>query len=142
MSTPSARAAINTHLAYGDGGCPEVFTVLANVGSITSSMSLTVQDVTSHSTDVPWRQKFPTLLDGGDLSFDLFFVPDDPNHKTALGFFLNRDIKDWKMTFPNSSGANFTFQGFFSKFGAGEKVDDVIRVPVTLTVTGPVYANY
>lgn len=141
--TPSARAAINTLLQFGDGNSPEVFTTLANVGTITGpSLALTVQDVTSHSTALPWREKFPTLLDGGDLMFDLFFIPDDPALKTAIGFFLNRAIKDWKLIYPNSSGVNDTFQGFFSKFGQALKVDDVIRVNVTLTITGPVYRNY
>lgn len=143
MSSPNARAAINTLLQFGDGASPEVFTTLANVGTITGpSLALTVQDVTSHSTSLPWREKFPTLLDGGDLTFDLFFIPDDPALKTAIGFFLNRAIKDWKLIYPNSSGVNDTFMGFFSKFGQALKVDDVIRVNVTLTITGPVYRNY
>ncbi len=143
MPTPNARAAINTLLQYGDGGSPEVFQTLANVGTITGPpLSLTVQDVTSHSTGTPWREKFPTLLDGGDLTFDLFFIPDDPGLKTAMGFFLNRNIKDWKLIYPNSSGVNDTFQGFFSKFGQALKVDDVIRVTVSLTITGQVYRNY
>jgi len=50
-------------------------------------------------------------------------------------------IKDWKLTFPNSSGVNFFFEGFISKFGSTEKVDDVLRAAITLTVTGVVTPN-
>jgi len=51
-------------------------------------------------------------------------------------------IKDWKLTFPNSDGVNFFFEGFISKFGSTEKVDDVLRAAITLTVTGVVTPNY
>lgn len=144
-TTPIARAAINTLLQYGNGACPEVFTTIPNVGSITGpGLSRTVQDVTSHSTLVPWRQKFPTLNDGGDLTFDLFYIPDDAAHKAVLAMAVDTvsPVKDWKLTFPNSAGVNFFFQGFISKFGTAEKVDDVLRSAITLTVTGQVTPNY
>jgi hypothetical protein len=145
MPTEIARAAINTLLQYGNGGCPETFTTIPNVGSITGpGLSRTVQDVTSHSTGQPWRQKFPTLNDGGDLTFDLFYIPNDDAHKAVLAMAVDTvdPIKDWKLTFPNSDGVNFFFEGFISKFGSTEKVDDVLRAAITLTVTGVVTPNY
>lgn len=125
MPTEIARAAINTLLQYGDGGCPEAFTTIPNLGSITGpGLSRTVQDVTSHSTLQPWRQKFPTLNDGGDLTFDLFYIPDDATHKIVLAMAVDTvdPIKNWRLTFPNSSGVNFFFEGFISKFGATERL--------------------
>jgi hypothetical protein len=145
MSTEIARAAINTLLQYGNGSCPESFTTIPNVGSITGpGLSRTVQDVTSHSTGQPWRQKFPTLNDGGDLTFDLFYIPNDDTHKAVLAMMIDTvdPIKDWTLTFPNSDGVNFFFEGFISKMSFMEKVDDVIRANVTLTVTGVVVPNY
>lgn len=140
MSIPRAVAAINTLLQYGDGASPETFVTIANVSSINGpSFSLTVQDVTSHSTGYPWRDKFPTLLDAGDLTFDLFWDPADPAHETVFGFFVNRTTLDLRLKFPADSNAQsktYSFQGFFSKWGGTEKVDDVIRAACTITLTG------
>lgn len=149
MSTPIAKAAINTLLQYGNGASPEVFTTIPNMGSISGPpIARVVQDVTSHSAAVPWRERFPTLLDGGDITFDIFYIPNDATHQAVLALLLNvaSPIVDWRLTFPNSiavtGNVNFFFTGFLSKMTFVEKVDDVIRASCTLAVTGQIVANY
>ena len=72
----TARAAINTLLQVGNGSSPEAWTTVANVSSISGpGFSSQVEDVTTHSNANPWREKIPTLLDAGELSFEVFVHP-------------------------------------------------------------------
>lgn len=142
MTTPIAVAAINTYLQLGDGMSPEGYTTLANVASITGpGLAANVVDVTSHSNANPWRQKITTLLDPGDVSFDLYFVPNDTGHKALLALFTSRSggvASPFALSFPTTASRTvWTFNGWVSKFSTTEPVDNVIKAAVTITITGP-----
>lgn len=153
-SIPMAQPAMNTLIKFGDGGSPELFNIVANVGDITGpSMSAAIVDVTSHSTGVPWRQKIPTLLDSGSLTFPLFFVPssDGPSggiigHNAISGImklFIDRgqngiagDPINMQVVFPDVPATTYHLQGFITNFVLHEAVADVIKGDITLTLTG------
>ncbi len=143
-TTPQALGAQNTLLKYGNGLSPETFVTLANVSSIKGlTAQATIVDVTSHSTGVPWRQKQPTLLEGGDLTFDLFFIPSDAGHQTFMEFFVNRGKAgasgtpvDWQLVFPDANATTWAFTGFVTKMDFTEAVADVVKASCTITVTG------
>lgn len=136
-STAIALPSINTLLGRGDGGSPETFPTVANVSSINGlSLSAKVDDVTSHSTGVPWRQKIATLLDAGDLTVDVFFVPGASNHRALLSDFTLRITRDWRITFPDVGGTFFQCQMFISKLSFKAPVDGVLTASMTLTATG------
>ena len=137
MGTPIAVPAINTLLQYGDGNSPPAYTTVANVSDINGlSLAATVQDVTSHSTTVPWREKITTLLDAGDLTTKVYFVPDDAGHRLLLSFFTARDQVSWRLVFPDQDATKYTFQGYISKFSQSEPVAGVIEAAMTITATG------
>src|SRR5271170_1549297 len=133
--TAPANPAINTFLQLGNGQSPETFNTVANVGTINGpTMSLNVVDVTSHSTGVPWREKIGTLLDQGDLTFDLYFIPNDAGHQALLAQFVSRQTADWQLSFPTSpSRTVWGLHGFISKFSTSEPVDNVIKASMTIT---------
>jgi hypothetical protein len=137
-TTIPANPAINTFLQLGNGLSPETFTTVANVGTIGGpGLSLNVVDVTSHSTLVPWRQKIGTLLDQGDLTFDCYFIPNDPGHQALLAQFVSRLTADWQLSFPTSPTRTvWGLHGFISKFSMSEPVDNVIKASITMTGTG------
>jgi Lambda phage tail tube protein, TTP len=151
-----ALPAINTLLQVGQGNSPETFNTIANVSSITGpSLAGNVVDVTSMSTGVPWRQKIVTLLEGGEVSFDIFWIPELQSgggiegHVNLLTLFVNRGQSgvagtpiDFRMVFPDQDASTYTFQGFVSKLSLTEKVDDVVRAACTITITGQVGFPY
>lgn len=147
MTTPLALPAIGTLLAYGDGNSPEVYTLITNDSSITGlGLSVNMVDVTNHSQGNPWRNKVPTLLDSGDISFDMFFIPNDAGHKALLLLFTNRGLATagtpipFRQTFPDTAATKWYFQGFISKMSFSEAVDNVVKASVTITTTGiPVF---
>lgn len=144
-SAPIGLPAIGTLLQYGNGTSPESFTTIANVTSITGpSLAATVVDVTTMSTLDAWRQKLVTLKDGGDVSFDLIWIPSSAALKAILQLFNTRGQGsagipiDFRLVFPDVGGTTYSFSGFFSKFGFTEAVADVVRAKVDITITGAV----
>jgi|SRR6185369_8462708 len=142
MSTAAAQPAINTLLKLGNGASPEVFTTIANVGDLSGpGLQATVVDVTSHSTGVPWREKITTLLDGGDLSVPLYFIPSDTGHKQLLSIFTEKNgttngLRNYKLVFPDGAATTYAFSAYISKFSLKEPVAGVIEAAVTFTLTG------
>lgn len=153
---PIGIPAINTLLKVGNGASPEVYSTIANVGDITGpGLSSTVVDVTSHSTGNPWREKLITLLDNGDITFPLFFVPasDGPPVGTdpfghspqggVLALFTSRGQGgvagvpyNFALEYPDGLGTTDYFTGFVSKFSEKAAVAGVLMADVTITLTG------
>lgn len=144
MSTPLALPAIGTLLEYGSGGSPETWTLITNDSSITGlGLSVNMVDVTNHSQGNPWRNKVPTLLDSGDISFEMFFIPSDSGHKALLALYTGRGLASgagtpipFRQTFPDTAATKWYFQGFISKLNFTEPVDNVVKAMVTITTTG------
>lgn len=139
MSTPIALPAINTFLKLGDQGSPENFNTIANVGDITGpGLAAAVVDVTSHSNPDPWRRKITTLLDAGQLSFKLYFIPGDTGHKQLLTVFTGRELRDYQMEFPEAvSYPTWSFSAYISKFSITATVAGVIEASCTFDIVGP-----
>jgi Lambda phage tail tube protein, TTP len=150
-----ALPAINTLIQVGQGNSPETFFTIANVSSISGpQLSGNVVDVTSMSTGVPWRQKIITLLEGGDVSFDIFWIPELQSgngiegHVNLLTLFVQRGLGqagapiDFRLVFPDQDASTYTFQGFVQKLSLTEKVDDVVRAACTIVITGQVGFPY
>lgn len=146
-----AQPAINTLLKIGNLGSPITFNTIANVGDMSPAigMKADIVDVTSHSTTVPWRQKITTLLDNGDLSFKLFFIPSSagsdgtPNTPYGhdgtnglLAVFTGRQLREYQLVFPDAAATTYYFQGYISKFNITSKVAGVLEADVTITLTG------
>jgi len=139
---PAALAAINTLLQVGDGNSPESYFTVANIGDMNMfTMSTDVVDVTSHSTGVPWSQKFATLLNAGEITAPCFFVPSSTNsgavlgHEELLYLFTSRAIRPWRIVFPDSGPTIWSCQGFMSKFSAKAPVKGVETADITITLT-------
>lgn len=142
-STAIAIPAINTLLQYGDGGSPEVWTTVANVGDIAGpTMKSTIQDVTSQSTGDYWRLKIQTLMDAGEISAPLYFVPNSAGHQALLEIFAGRSGNTgnpgyWRLLFPVAAGSvPWIFQGWLSQFSMKEPVAGVIEAAIIITLTG------
>lgn len=144
-----AQPSINTLLKVGDKGSVEKFHTVANVGDLSGlTLSANVVDVTSHSTDVPWRQKIVTLLDAGDLTLPLYFVPssgepagdsDPMGHDFTNGLgsiFTARERRNYKLVFPDEAETTWAFEAYISKFTMKASVAGVLEATVTFVATG------
>ena len=136
----NAIAAYGTLLQVGDGAGPEVFTTIAEVKSISGpSFSSEVIDVTTHSSAAAgaWREKIASLIDPGELSFDINLVPTDTQHVALRTDMVNRTKRNFKIVFPDSGTTTWQIAGFVTGFEVNAETDGVLEASLTLTLTDP-----
>lgn len=139
-----AIAAYGTLLKRGDGGSPETFTTIAEVKSISGpNMSSDVIDVTTHSSAAAgaWREKIASLIDPGELSFDINLIPASSGHISLRTDFVNRTKRNFKIQFPDVGLTTWSVEGIVTGFECEAPTDDVLAASITITITkAPVFA--
>jgi len=134
----NAVSAYGTLLKIGDGGGPEVFTTLGEVKGIEGpTMETEVIDVTTHSSAAAgaFREKLATLIDAGEVTFDLNLVPGDTQHDALRADQLGRTPRNFELWFPSSVSADIEFEAVVTNMPLSFPVDGPIESSVTLTIT-------
>lgn len=135
----SATSAFGTLLKIGDGGSPESFATIAEVKDISGpSMELATEDVTSHSSTNGWREFIATLLDAGEVSFDINFVPTATTHSYSAGLlkdYANKTKRNFQIVFSGGS-PTWTFSAFVTGFEPSMPVEGANTASITLKITG------
>jgi predicted secreted protein len=129
-------------VARGDGASPEVFTKIAELIDL-SPPSLAKDSVEMTHTDSPdgFREFIPGLKDGGEFTATVNLVPGAATQHNASGGALNDYInettaRNWRITFPGSPAATWTFKAFITSFEAATPMDDKMTFAITFKVTG------
>lgn len=132
-----AIAAYGSALKRGDGGSPETFTTVAECKSMDWEISSDVIDVTTHSSAAAgaFREKISSLIDAGEISFDINLVPDLAAHVALRTDLTSRVARNWKIVFPNPALTTWSFTGVVTTFGIGMPTDDVLSASITITLT-------
>ncbi len=145
--TVNALKAKGVLLQRGDGGGPEAFVTVAEVTNITGpGLSQEMIDVTSHESP-DYREYIPGIGDGGEVTFDLNYIPDNASHDATAGI-----LKDWedqlsgvlstprnyKLVWTDVSNTEWIFPAWLSSFepGANASGTEKLLASVTLKVTG------
>ena len=117
-----------------------VFTTLAEVKSMSGpSMSISVLDVTTHSSAASgaYMEKRPSLIDPGDYSFTINFIPASAGHKAMLADFTTRSLANYKTVYPDPGLTEHTFSNaFISKFSIKADTAGILEADITLTLSG------
>lgn len=132
--------AYGTLLQVGDGGSPEAFTTVAEVTEISGpSLALDPLDVTSHESPGAFREFVGGLLDGGEVSFTINYVPTGSTHDASTGLIADmiaRTVRNFQVIFPDVGATQWSFAALITAFEPAEPVDDRLSAEVTLKVTG------
>ncbi len=136
----SAEFAQGTLLKGGDGAETEVFTTIAEVLDISGpGLSMEPVDATSHDSD-GWKEFIAGLKDGGDVSFDIQYIPSNATHKNASGGVLydfdQRTLRNFQLVFPDSGSTTWTFAAFVTGFEPQAPVEDKLTASLTLKISG------
>lgn len=139
MST-GAIAAYGTLLKVGDGGTSETFTTIAEVRDISGpSLSADVKDVTSHDSEDGWDESITTILRGGEVTFNVNFVPTDTTHSYSSGLIndmVDRTKRNFQLVFPDSGSTTWNFAALVTGFETTANVADELTADVTLKISG------
>ena len=140
MAAGDGIAAYGSLLQRGNAATPEIFTTIAEVTNISGpSLSQEAIDVTSHSSSGAFREKVGGLLDGGEVTLDVNFVPTGATHKEAEGGLLkdmtDRTVNNYKLIF-SDVGTYWIFPALVTGFVPDMAVEGKLGAAVTLTVSG------
>ena len=137
--TTGALAAYSALLKIGNGATSEAFTAIAEVRDIEGpELELETKEVTSHDSG-GWREYIGTLLTGGEVSFDLNFIPTDATHSYSAGLIddmVTRTRRNFQLVFPDSESTTWEFAALVTGFKPSAGVEDELAAEVTLQVTG------
>ncbi len=132
--------AYGTLLQSGDGQAPETFTTIAEVTEIGGpSLVLDPLDVTSHESPGAFREFVGGLLDGGEVTFTINYVPTAGTHDGTTGLVADmvaRTVRNYQLIFPDVGLTQWDFSALVTAFEPAEPVDDRLSAEVTLKVTG------
>jgi hypothetical protein len=135
-------AAFGTLLKLGDtDGGGGSYTTIAEVLDIDGpSMSADTIDTTHHSSASAARQHIISLIDAGEVSFEVNFLPQDATHDENSGLiyvFKNRKKRGFQLVFdPSGTPMTLTFVGSVTGFGPSAPVEGKLTASVTLKVDG------
>jgi len=136
----NAVSSFGTLLKIGDGGDPESFTTIAEVKDISGpSLSLATEEVTNHSSPAGFREYTGTLLDAGEVTFDINFIPTDSTHNASTGLIadmVNRTKRNFQLVFPDAGNTTWQFTALVTGFELSEPVEGTLSASVTLRITG------
>jgi len=134
----NAIAAIGTLLKIGDGGSPETFTTVAEVTDISGpSLSMDTMEVTSHSTTNAFKEYLGSLLDAGEVSFSMNFIPTNATQSYTTGLikdWYNRTRRHFQLVFPDVGATTWAFTALVTKFEPKAPVDAQLSADVTLKI--------
>ncbi len=134
----NALHAHGTLLQIGDGQPTETFTTIAEVESISGpNFSLNVSEVPRQDSD--WMEVVPGLLDAGEISLDIHFVPTNATHGYSAGLLkdmTDRTLRNFKLVFPDSGATTWAFAAYVTGFEISAPGDDKLGASVTLRISG------
>lgn len=114
------------------------YTTVAEVKKVTQSGSKSdLDDITNMDSPSNFREYLPTLLDGGEFSFECLWYPGNTSQSQLRSDFNNQTLLYWKLLLSNATnGVSFT--AYVVEVDADVPVDKAVTKSFKLKVSGPV----
>ena len=113
--------------------------VIAQVRSISGwGLSMDTIDVTSHDSTGAWREFVAGLIDGGEITLDLVFDPDNTGHTNLRTDLTSRTSNTYDVRFVDPTPQIWSFTGFVTAFSPDASVDGDLTASVTIKATGAI----
>lgn len=142
MAATQGTSGFGTLLKRGDGASSEAFTTIAEVTNITGpGESLEVIDATHMESPSGYREYIPSLLDSGEVTFDLNFLPADSNQSGLRTDLTGKTKRNFQLVFTDSGTTTYSFAGYVTSFEPSAQIDDKLSASCTIKVTGPVTSS-
>jgi hypothetical protein len=135
-----AISSFGTQLKIGDGQGTEAFTTIAEVMDISGpSLSQGTQEVTPQTAPNRARVFIATLLDGGEVSFDINYEPAGATHDQTTGLIKDMTdgtLRNFQTVFPDAATTTWSFAAFITGFEPSAPVDGALTASVTFKISG------
>jgi hypothetical protein len=115
-----------------ESATPGTFTTIAEVTDITPPNE-TVNAITYGSLSSEYVQSIAGLIDPGETSFEMSFLPGSTSETQILAALRGRMAKNFRIVFPNL--ATWTFPGLVTGYEPAVPSDDRMTATVTIRLT-------
>lgn len=129
--------AFGSTLERSDMASTPTFTAIASVTALSGpEMSRNTHDVTAHDSPDAYMEFVGGLKDGGEVTFDLNWDPEDTTHASLLADFEDEDPRDYKLTLPVGTTTEWDFSAIITALGHVENHDGKLEGSATFKITG------
>ena len=80
--------------------------------------------------------RIATLKDGGEVTLDINYVPEDSTHVGVWTDMGNKTLRNWQVVWPNVAVTTWSFAAFVTGFEPSASVDDKLSASVSLKISG------
>jgi hypothetical protein len=113
-----AIASFNSELFLGGPTSPPSYTLQARIGNIKfGGIAIDIVDVSNQTSTA--HRKLATLLNPGDMTFDLYWEPASTQDETLFDLIIAAPpvLQQWKVVLAaGTDGTALLFNGYLSKF--------------------------
>ena len=136
----NALSSFGTLLKVGDGAGTEVFTTIAEVRDINGpTTTLDTEEVTSQTSANGYDEHIGTILRGGDVSFDINYIPTDGTHDESTGLISimnGKALNNFQIVMTDSGTTTWSFAALVTAVGPTMPVAGALRASITLKISG------
>jgi len=133
-----ALQTVGLTLGVSSTDSPASFTTVANVSEISSPTMAEKVDVTNLGDT--WRRRIPTLLDMGEVTLKLFWIPTDTtqaNSSAGLRYLmLQKSHRYFQLSYPDGLSSADVIPGYVTGYKISGKVGGVFEAEITLSNSG------
>jgi predicted secreted protein len=135
MAAP--KWAAGTLLKRGDGASPETFTAIAKADNLQGpGLKRAMIDVTALDTATSYDEFVAGIKSGGEVSIDLFFMPDDPGHQHLLTDFDNGTLRNFQLYFPSATPITWSFAAYVFDYQPKAAIKSALTAAVKFKISG------
>jgi len=117
-------------------------TTIAEARNITGpNITLGTAEATHHTSTGAFKEYIATVLDGGEISFEINFLPVDATQSFAAGLgadMLARTFQAFSLVLTDTGAMTVTFSAYVTGFQLTAPLDGKLTANVTLKISGPV----
>lgn len=136
MAETNATAGFGTLLKVGDGSGN--YTVLAEVKDITGpGFTHETEEVTHHQSPGRFKEKIATLIDGGEVTFNMNYIMQNATQSISAGLakdLIDHTLRNIKIIFSDAGSTEWILPCFVTGWEPRMPVGSVFDCSVTLEV--------
>lgn len=127
-----------TLLKRGDGATPtEAFTTVGEIISISGpEQSLDTVDATNMDSASSTREYIAGLIDSGEVSFEMNFLPATATQTNVRDDLTNRTLRNFQIIWPDTGNTQVDFAAFVTSVSRSTPLDDRMTASITLKISG------
>lgn len=138
MANPNSEALLGygTKLLMGDGGSPETFAEIGEVGDFEDGDTVEQVEVTNHQSPNNRREYIAALKDGAEISFPVNYIASHATHNRSTGLRGKiGQVVTFRIEAPGET-EGYEFYGLVIGITRAFPVQGVMQMTVTLKKTG------